>query len=236
MGRGGYEVICVDDCSTDNTIEIIKNAQKHHSNLRLLTNPYNKRAGGSRNHGVREAKGEYIMFIDADDYYHPSSLKQAIEYLSTHELDILMCDNSRGHVNHIKQKGIHLNYNTSILSGKDFFKINGCPFAPWKFIFKKELMIDNHIFFREHVQVEDIDWVINIVLHANSIQYQPIILIHYVLTANSLTASTFNIHNFNDTIECANCLYLLSSQIYNSDSEISEKILNLSNFYYKVGH
>ena len=68
-----YEVICVNDCSTDNTAEVISTIQKTHSNLRLLSNSENLRAGGSRNYGVREAKGEYILFIDVDDYFRKQS-------------------------------------------------------------------------------------------------------------------------------------------------------------------
>ena len=64
LNENEYEVICVDDCSTDNTIKILSDIQKRHINLRLLLNEYNKRAGGCRNYGVREAKGEYILFID----------------------------------------------------------------------------------------------------------------------------------------------------------------------------
>ena len=90
-----YEVICVNDCSKDNTIQVISEIRKTHHNLRLFSNTENIRAGGSRNRGVREAYGEYILFIDADDYFHPGALKVVCDYQKKYGLDILMCDFSR---------------------------------------------------------------------------------------------------------------------------------------------
>ena len=81
MHTEDYEVICIDDCSTDNTVEVLNNISKGNNNLRVINNNSNCRAGGSRNHGVLEAKGEYIVFIDSDDYFHPGSLKEAVLYL-----------------------------------------------------------------------------------------------------------------------------------------------------------
>lgn len=227
-----YEVICVNDCSTDNTEQVIKQTQKSHANLRLLSNLKNKRAGGSRNYGVKEANGEYIVFIDADDYFHPTALKTAVEYIKKTNLDILMCDNSRGQENSIQQEMIHKYFNTNIQNGEKFFITNGFPLAPWKFIFRKELMLTQQLFFAENVQAEDADWVIKIGLSAKNIQYQPICLIHYVLTPSSLSANSYSARNFHDTIECGNRLYQLAMQ-YNSNKAISQRILNLSNFYYK---
>ena len=89
-----YEVICVDDCSTDNTVEVLNDISKD-NNLRVIKNGTNRRAGGSRNHGVQEAKGEYVVFIDSDDYFHPGSLKKATLYLRNTPLDILVCDFAR---------------------------------------------------------------------------------------------------------------------------------------------
>ncbi|MFI3296372.1 MAG: glycosyltransferase family A protein, partial [bacterium] len=69
-----YEVICVDDCSADDTYNFLLLAATARNNMQVLHNSENLRAGGARNYGVREAKGEYIIFIDADDYFHPGAL------------------------------------------------------------------------------------------------------------------------------------------------------------------
>lgn len=63
------EILVVDDCSTDNSIEVIKDLQKQDSRIKLFINDENLGAGLSRRRGTKEAKGEYTAFLDSDDYY-----------------------------------------------------------------------------------------------------------------------------------------------------------------------
>lgn len=62
-----FEIIFIDDCSTDNTCEIVTAYQSNHPNITLLRQPNNNRQGAARNRGVSVAKGEYISFVDCDD-------------------------------------------------------------------------------------------------------------------------------------------------------------------------
>jgi len=66
-----WEVICIDDCSKDNTVDVIKAYSDKHKEARitLLCNEKNSGPGVSRNNGIAIAKGDYLMFLDADDYY-----------------------------------------------------------------------------------------------------------------------------------------------------------------------
>lgn len=66
-----WEVICIDDCSKDNTADVIKSYSDKHKEalITLLRNEKNSGPGVSRNNGIAIAKGEYLMFLDADDYY-----------------------------------------------------------------------------------------------------------------------------------------------------------------------
>ena len=66
------EIILIDDCSVDNSLNIISNYQKlYPEKIKVLRNPENKGAGYSRNRGLLMATGEYIGFIDSDDYIEP---------------------------------------------------------------------------------------------------------------------------------------------------------------------
>ena len=67
LRREEFEVIVVDDCSTDNTVAVIEEWRMKIENLILLKQPENHRQGAARNRGVSVAKGEYICFVDADD-------------------------------------------------------------------------------------------------------------------------------------------------------------------------
>ena len=186
-----YEVICVDDCSSDNTVEVLKEEQIKHPQLRIFQNPENLRAGGARNKGVREARGEYIVFIDSDDYFHNGGLKKAYEYQKKNRLDILVCDFARHCQNSPNDILVHNFKSKDIMSGREFLVVNSLPYAPWKYIFKKDLMLDNSVFFEEKVSCEDVDWSHKIAFFANSMQYQPILLTHYLLIEGSQTASEF---------------------------------------------
>ena len=183
-----YEVICVNDCSTDNTIEVISSIQLEHPNLRLLSNTENLRAGGSRNYGVKEAKGEYILFIDADDYFHLGSLQEVVEYQKKNRLDILVCDFARHPLNKPNNCLVHNFKSQKVMTGREFLVTNSLPFAPWKYVFKRELMIANNVFFEERVSCEDVDWSHKIAFYAHTMQYQPILLTHYVLNDSSQTS------------------------------------------------
>ena len=67
-----YEIIAVDDCSTDRSLDILKEYEaKYPDKFRAIHSPVNKRQGGAKNIGIREAKGEWIGFIDSDDWVVP---------------------------------------------------------------------------------------------------------------------------------------------------------------------
>lgn len=66
----GTEIICVDDASTDGSWEILEDYAGRHPSVRLLRNAVNRGVGAARNQGIREARGEYLGFIDSDDFVH----------------------------------------------------------------------------------------------------------------------------------------------------------------------
>ena len=188
-----FEIICVDDCSTDNTIEVLERFQKQHINLRIEKNPVNLRAGGARNNGVIAAQGDYVAFIDADDYYHPGSLKRVFEHLKKNpDLDILTCNFARELPEHPNKTFVHRYYSERKLTPTEYISANHfVPCSPWQWIFLRSLMIENNVFFREHTICEDVDWTHRLILMAKTIQYQPILLSHYVIDVGSQTALSY---------------------------------------------
>jgi glycosyltransferase involved in cell wall biosynthesis len=76
-----WELIIVDDCSTDNTNEII--AQIHDKRIKSIKNDKNSGAAISRNVALREAKGRWIAFLDSDDLWYPSKLKKQIDLMES---------------------------------------------------------------------------------------------------------------------------------------------------------
>ena len=186
-----YEVICVDDCSTDDTRQWLKEEQKKHTNLRIIENEQNIRQGGSRNRGMREARGLYIVFIDQDDYYHEESITAAYNHLKDNKLEILIVDCAYQSPGKVSNKLQHNFLHREVMTGDEIIEKNSIPYAPWKFIFLRSHVIENNLFFAEKERIEDIDWVHRLVHYAQRVQYQPILFIHYNKTSISTTMTSY---------------------------------------------
>ena len=234
LSEAEYEVVCVNDNSTDNTLDVLGRVAKEHRNLRVVSNMENLRAGGARNRGVREAKGEYILFIDADDYYHPGGLKEAFDYQKEHGLDILMCDFARHNPGEVNNRMVHNFECRDIVTGREFIERNSAPWSPWKYMFRRSLMMDNGVFFEERVVCEDVDWTHKITLLAERMQYLPILLNHYVLWQDSVTASEYrNINFLNDRM--ASAVRMRDLLVYCDNDKQRGCVLSVSNaLFYSV--
>lgn len=90
MPEDEFEVICVNDCSTDDTHDRIAAFAEGHTNLILLDQPRNMYSGAARNRGVDVAKGEYIWFVDSDDLVKPGVVPRLLELARSLELDLLL--------------------------------------------------------------------------------------------------------------------------------------------------
>ena len=80
-----YEIIAVDDCSTDDSLEILREYERKYDKIvKVIASPVNRKQGGAKNLGLKEAKGEWIGFIDSDDWitadYYQKLLKKALHY------------------------------------------------------------------------------------------------------------------------------------------------------------
>jgi len=76
-----YELIIIDNGSKDGSLEIIKKYMKKHNNIILLESKKNKGVVGSRNIGIRKARGRFIAFLDSDDIWYPKKLIKQITFM-----------------------------------------------------------------------------------------------------------------------------------------------------------
>lgn len=86
-----WELIIVDDCSTDNTDEIVKPFLED-KRIRYLKNRINSGAAVSRNYALREAKGKWIAFLDSDDLWLPEKLEKQLNFMQTNGYDFTFTD------------------------------------------------------------------------------------------------------------------------------------------------
>jgi glycosyltransferase involved in cell wall biosynthesis len=184
------EIILIDDCGGDNSIEIAKEFAKNDSRIKIVQNLKNKGQGYSRNVGIRLAKGEYIAFVDSDDRIESEMYeilyKKALEY----DLDIVKCDFYYEFQNSLVKYDL-----SKFCSDFDkIYKVKDNPLAllgyqittVWNGMYKKEFLIDNSLFFNEIVKYEDMIFSWGSMLKAQKIMYVPNSL-YYYLQINSLS-------------------------------------------------
>ena len=121
------EMIFVDDCGTDNAMDVVRAAAMEDLRIVILENSENLGPGISRNKGIEVARGEYLSFIDADDYVNPVFLERLYTKAVADKLDIV-----KGKIVYKKEDGTiadHLELNETIRKGLDLDKPLYCLFG-----------------------------------------------------------------------------------------------------------
>lgn len=86
-----FEIVLVDDCSKDNTVDVIAEFIKKDNRVKYYKQPVNKGAAEARNRGMNEAKGQYIAFLDSDDLWAPEKLEKQIKLMTDKSASFVFC-------------------------------------------------------------------------------------------------------------------------------------------------
>ena len=170
----GFEVIIVDDCSTDNTLEILNDYASKHSNMVVLHQEVNLRQGAARNRGIDIAKGEYIAFCDADDTIVADGVMNALKAVSETKADICYFDfeyeTSDGAWQLFEMPKETRNI---ILSASEYLNnYYTCYYnAPWRNLYRTDFLRKTGVRFVEGVRWEDCDWTVKVYAQAKDIQF-----------------------------------------------------------------
>lgn len=85
-----WELLITDDCSKDDTCDVIESFAKDDSRIKLFRQTVNGGAGAARNRSISEAKGRYIAFLDGDDMWLPEKLEKQLHFMDTNDIDFCM--------------------------------------------------------------------------------------------------------------------------------------------------
>lgn len=157
------EVIIVNDGSPDNSQEIIDKYVKKHKNMHSYQKP-NGGLSDARNYGLKYAKGEYIAFLDSDDFVKNDMYEKMYEKAKEKDFDMVVCD-----INYLYPDKT-LMVTSGILSDtKDIKSIySSIHPAAWNKIFKKELF-KNDVYFKCGVWFEDVEFIYRMLPYIKSI-------------------------------------------------------------------
>jgi len=171
-----FEILCYNDCSTDNTIEILKSESQRYTNIKILQGSINIGPGGGRNYALKNATGEYIWFVDADDLIIPDVISSVASLTAKDKIDVIPFN--------YKEIDIDNNITAEPIVYKDSAVMNGLDFVesvfnteivyhmgyPWRFIVRKDFLIQNHIQFPESIRYgEDTVWMPQVLLLADKV-------------------------------------------------------------------
>ena len=208
-----YEIILVDDESPDTCPQICDEYAAAHENIRVIHRE-NGGLSAARNSGIEKARGEYVMFVDSDDYLQPNVLGGLLAQIEREELDVLRfnyqnvrvldakhLDSSNLDAAHLEYEVFEpfkaaqrdMDYSESVVDGETFLngRLGPACYA-WAFVIKRNLIIDDRCIddrclFKEGIYFEDTEWTPRMLLKAKRVASTPKIVYNYLWRDGSIT-------------------------------------------------
>ena len=207
------EIIAVDDASTDNSLEILREFErKYPGRVKVVASPENRRQGGARNLGLKEAKGRYIGFMDSDDWVVENLYERMIELADRTGADCVgtdmcriyehsMIPTEREACNLLTQTGV-FDYNKR----REFLLRSG-PLGTK--IYAREIFFGKEFKFPENIAYEDNAAFVEIVMRIKHFEHIPEANVFYYQHSDS-TTHTININKCRERMEAARIMLQLA--------------------------
>jgi len=175
------EIIIINDGSVDSSQNIIDEyVQKYPYKIKCF---YQQNSGqaAARNNGIKRANGVFISFIDSDDYLEPKALEVAYRYAVEKKVDILCFNFFEELENGDKKESSYYTFNDFPNDIK--YILNET--SVWNKIIKRDLLINNDLYFLEDYIYEDLEFIPKLILYTDKIDFINDKLYHYVIHENS---------------------------------------------------
>lgn len=231
-----FEVIVVDDCSSNheskeylNQYIININTPPHLCNALIISHPENKRQGGARNTAIREAKGEWAVYIDQDDYFKDGSLSKIIEAIKENlDCDLLMCDCElieEGTRKCIESGHYSKRNDQRIMLGAEYIRTQEVPWVPWCTVYNISYLKKKNIWFEENVKFEDKDYVLKSLVLAEKVRFIPIELVCHTVSNSQQSAVGNNFYAIEDLFKISDRVRKLGESVMKYDEQTAKAIL-----------
>ena len=202
------EIICVDDYSTDNSYKILEEYQQKDSRIKIFRQEKNNKQGAARNRGLEIATGEYVWFVDSDDYIDTNACQILYDAIKEFDVDML-CFSALKFVD--TNDGREFIYDEYCHQGVQINKIY-YPKTNWKDICFSNLNVSACMYltkknaieklqFREGVWHEDTDFTPILLASVDSFCYTPYTAYFYRINQNSIMQTTMSQKRSEDLIK-----------------------------------
>ena len=195
------EIICINDGSTDNSLKILREYEKKDNRI-IVFNQKNKGGGAARNVGLAHAKGEFLAFLDGDDFYQDDFIEKMYTKAIETGSNIVVC--AANGYNTINKESLFLSYSlrADLLPSKEIFNYKDIPnyifnFGQnwnWNKIFNRQFIIDNKITFQEIYRTNDLLFTCKELVLANKITTIKESLVNYRIAQNTNCQSTNHLY------------------------------------------
>lgn len=194
LSSSDYEIILVDDGATDSCPAICDEYAAKYDNIRVI---HQKNAGlsAARNSMIPLARGEYIMFVDSDDYVEPNVLGELVRTMDDKQLDILRFNYQNVNEQYeifqpFKNFRPYVDYGEVVLTGEHFLNEKfGYACYAWQFIMRTELVQRKGNLFKPGIYFEDTEWTPRVMIQANRVASTPLVVYNYFWRVGSISLS-----------------------------------------------
>lgn len=193
------EIICVDDGSTDHTLEVLKEYQSRDSRVRIVTET-NAGPGLARNNGIKRARGEYIAFLDSDDFFEPTFLEALYGIAKRDDLDIAIARYDIYNSRRSRFESVpRTEHSDMYLPGKVTSKnehpdsiLLSTVGAAWNKIFRRSFVEEKGLVFLPEAKIyEDVYFVVTALSLAERIGKVHDVLVHHRIHSQQVRARVF---------------------------------------------
>lgn len=193
------EIICVDDGSTDTSLDMLKIYQKMDNRIRIVTET-NAGPGHARNNGLKRARGKYVAFLDADDFFEPEMLEKLYVHAEENDLDIAIArydiyDNKKGKfVANIESEHGKIFEGGAVTSKNEYpdYILQSTTGAAWNKLFKRSFISEKSITFTTEAMIfEDVYFTVSALAFAERVARIPDILVHHRIYSQQSRVRSF---------------------------------------------
>lgn len=188
-----YEIIVVNDESTDSSAQIARRLSNEYSQIRVIDQK-NTGLSGARNTGIRHAIGKYLLFVDSDDYLEKNIFREMINFAESRDLEIAMFGQKIVFLDKTFQY-FKLEDTTNVMTGMELYDLRPGDSA-CKYLINTQFLKNNEVYFYEKATfLEDAEWSSRIFCICKRTAYCDIIFYVYELREGSLVTTNFSTTN-----------------------------------------